>query len=62
MKFVLVNGRIPNRQTFCALCCDAIGESYLRDFATGLSYCDHNCYLGDIKLAVPALEIHARAS
>jgi hypothetical protein len=62
MKFVLVNGRTPNPQTFCALCCDAIGESYLRELATGLSYCDHNCYLGDIKLAVPALQYHARAS
>ena len=62
MKFVLVNGRTPNPQTFCALCCDPIGESYVRELATGLSYCDHNCYLGDIKLAVPTLQYHARAS
>ena len=62
MKFVLVNGRTPNRQTFCALCCDPIGENYLRELATGLSYCDHGCYLGDVKLAVPTLQYHARAS
>jgi hypothetical protein len=62
MKFVLVNGRTPNPQTFCALCCDSIGESYVRELATGLSYCDHNCYRGDIKLTVPALQYHARAS
>ncbi|MEA3092644.1 MAG: hypothetical protein QOJ04_3986, partial [Caballeronia sp.] len=42
MKFVLVNGRTPNPQTFCAVCCDAIGENYLRELATGLSYCDHS--------------------
>jgi hypothetical protein len=62
MKFVLVNGRTPNPQTFCALCCDSIGESYLRELATGLSYCDHSCYLGDVKLSVPTLHYHARAS
>jgi hypothetical protein len=44
MKFVLVNGRIPRPQSFCALCCESIGESYLREVATRLSFCDHNCY------------------
>ena len=40
MKFVLVNGRTPRPQSFCALCCEAIGESYLRELTTRLSYCD----------------------
>jgi hypothetical protein len=40
MKFVLVNGRTPRPQSFCALCCEPIGESYLRELATRLSYCD----------------------
>jgi hypothetical protein len=31
MKFVLVNGRTPRTQSLCALCCESIGESYLRD-------------------------------
>ena len=25
MKFVLVNGRMPRPESFCALCCEAIG-------------------------------------
>ena len=62
MKFVLVNGRTPNPQSYCALCCDPIEKSYLRELATGLSYCDHNCYFGDSKIAVPAVEYHVRAS
>jgi hypothetical protein len=35
MKFVLVNGRTPRPQSFCALCCEPIGESYLRDLQRG---------------------------
>jgi hypothetical protein len=51
MKFILVNGRTPRPQSFCALCCEPIGETYLREIATRLSYCDHRCYLGQRKLA-----------
>ncbi len=43
MKFVLVNGRTPRPHSFCSLCCEPIGESYLRDLTTRLSYCDHEC-------------------
>jgi hypothetical protein len=62
MKFVLVNGRTPRPQTFCALCCEPIAGSYLREIATRLSYCDHKCYVGNSKVAVPALQYQARAS
>jgi hypothetical protein len=34
MRFVLVNGRTPPPQSFCAWCCEPIGESYLRELAT----------------------------
>jgi hypothetical protein len=34
MKFILVNGRTPRPPCFCALCCEPIGESYLREIAT----------------------------
>lgn len=45
MKFVLVNGRMPFRQNFCALCCETIGkEGYLRDIRTRLCYCGAECY------------------
>ena len=54
MKFVLVNGRTPRTQSVCALCCEAIGESYLRDITAQLAYCDHKCYVDDRK--APVLE------
>ncbi|MEA2983267.1 MAG: hypothetical protein QOF91_1435 [Alphaproteobacteria bacterium] len=62
MRFVFVNGRIPRLQSFCAMCCEPIGENYLRDVATRLTYCDRNCYLGRGKAILPALQYHARAS
>jgi hypothetical protein len=51
MKFVLVNHRTPRPQSFCALCCEPIGRTYLREIATRLTYCDHKCYLDHGKLA-----------
>jgi len=42
MRFVLVNGRTPCPQSFCLLCCELIGTSYLREIGTRLPYCDHN--------------------
>jgi hypothetical protein len=62
MKFVLVNGRGPRRESFCALCCGPIGQGYLRELTTRLSYCNYNCYLGHCKLAVSVLKQRAKAS
>ena len=62
MKFNVVNGRTPRPQSFCSLCCEAIGESYLREIATRLSYCDQRCYLNHSNAPVIALENRARAS
>jgi hypothetical protein len=62
MKFVLVNGRTPRPQSFCALCRKSIGESYLRELTTRLSYCDNNCYASTCKVAAPMLQKHAKAS
>jgi hypothetical protein len=62
MKFVLVNGRTPRPESFCAFCCESIGESYLRDLRTRSSYCDHKCYLGHCRLTASAAEQRARAS
>jgi hypothetical protein len=44
MNFILVNGRTPCRNSFCALCGEAIRNSYLREMGTQLYYCDHDCY------------------
>jgi hypothetical protein len=62
MRFVLVNGRTPRQQSFCAVCCEPIGASYLREIATQLSYCDRNCYLGRSRGIVRALQYHSSAS
>jgi hypothetical protein len=62
MKFVLVNGRTPRTQSLCALCCEPIGESYLRDIVTRLPYCNHACYVDHSKAPVLALQYHAMAS
>ena len=61
MKFVLVNGRTPSSQSFCALCCKPIDETYLREIATRLSYCDHQCYLGYYKRAARHSKSHEAA-
>jgi hypothetical protein len=62
MRFILVNGRTPRPPSFCALCCEPIAESYLRETATRLSYCDHKCYVDHCKVPVLALANHAKAS
>jgi hypothetical protein len=49
MRFILVNGRTPRPPSFCASCCKPIGDSYVREAATRLSYCNHGCYADDEK-------------
>jgi hypothetical protein len=61
MRFVLVNGRTPRSQSFCAVCCEPISESYLREIATRLSYCDRKCYLSRSMRIVPPLQYHSSA-
>jgi hypothetical protein len=58
MTFVLVNGRTPRPQSLCAWCCEPIGESYLRELTTHLSYCDHDCYVGHCKATDQVLRGH----
>ena len=62
MKFIVVKGGTPVPQSFCAMCCEPIAGSYLREIATRLSYCDHKCYVGHCEITVRALQYHARAS
>jgi hypothetical protein len=62
MRFVLVNGRTPFRQTFCVLCCEPIDGGYLRDVRTRLCYCDSNCYALHCGNAAVFLGNWARAS
>jgi hypothetical protein len=62
MRFILVNGRTPRTQSLCALCSELIGEGYLRDIATHLPYCNHECYVDHFNVRVLALQYHAMAS
>jgi hypothetical protein len=62
MRFILVNGRTPCRQSVCALCCEPIGVNYLREISTRLPYCDPDCYDDHCEGAVMALENHATAT
>ena len=57
MKFLLVNGRRPRSQSCCAnhLCCEPVGENYLRELATHFTYCDYKCYADQCKFRVKAL-------
>jgi hypothetical protein len=60
MEFVLVNGRTPRSRSCCALCCEPIGESYLREIGTRLSYCNHECYVDHCTISFLALKNHAQ--
>jgi hypothetical protein len=62
MEFVVVNGRTPRPQAFCASWCVPIGESCPRDLATDPSHCDRECFVAHCEVAVPAPRKHARAS
>jgi len=62
MRFVLVNGRAPRPQSSCAFCCQPIGDGYLRELTTRLSYCNPQCYFGHSELTAPALETATRKS
>ncbi|WP_439368296.1 hypothetical protein ACRQ5Q_20645 [Bradyrhizobium sp. PMVTL-01] len=44
MRFILVNGRTPFRETRCLWCCEEIEGGYLRDARTLLPYCGYECY------------------
>jgi hypothetical protein len=63
MNFVLVNGRKPFRQSFCARCAEPIGEGgYLRDIRTRLCYCGWGCYALQSRSAMLLLEMQSEAS
>ena len=51
-------GRPVRMQSFGAWCCEPIGENYLRELATHLSYCDHDYYVGHCKKADRMLQRH----
>jgi hypothetical protein len=52
MRFVLVNHRLlPKHAAFCAWCCEAIDETYVRELHTRLIYCCAAHYYGHVSNA-----------
>ena len=62
MRFVLVNGRSPQRRSLCVMCDQPIAASYLLEIGTHLTYCNHDCYEHHCKSAILLLENQARGS
>jgi hypothetical protein len=62
MRFILVNGRTPCRQSACALCSKPIGAGYLREIGTRLPYCDADCYADHCLGAIQALDNHVTSA
>jgi hypothetical protein len=62
VRFVLVNERSPRRPSFCVMCDQLIEAGYLREIATCLTYCNHDCYEDHCRSAFLVLEGRARAS
>jgi hypothetical protein len=62
MKFIVVNGRTPCTKSVCVLCEKPISTGYLREIATHLTYCSHDCYADHCDSAIRLLESRARAS
>jgi hypothetical protein len=60
LRFITVADRTPRAATFCALCCEPIDESYLREIQTRLIYCCAKHYFDHCKVAVALIEHRAR--
>jgi hypothetical protein len=45
-RFILVNHRLPHANDRCAMCGEIVEKGYVRDFRTGLIYCDTQCFAG----------------
>jgi hypothetical protein len=59
MRFLLVNDR-KLEDSFCALCCELIEATYLRDLESRLSYCSTGCYRGHLAMSGLRLATDAR--
>jgi hypothetical protein len=62
MKYVLVNGRTPRPSTRCGMCRVPIADGYVRDIATGLSYCNHRCWVDRPHAIVPYVQKRSAAT
>jgi len=42
-RFVFVNDRTPRGHAHCASCCAPLSDTYVREIASGLIYCNTRC-------------------
>lgn len=54
MRLVFVNGRTPRGDAHCALCCEEIGDRYVREVPTGLIYCGRHYGAGQSQISEAA--------
>ena len=61
IRFILVNHRIPARgPRHCAACGEKLEDGYIHEPQTDLKYCDAVCFSFSEKMAIIAIEHHAR--
>jgi hypothetical protein len=46
MRFMIVSDRAPRTYSACARCAKPIVVGYLRELASGVTYCDYACHRG----------------
>lgn len=44
MRYILVVGRVPKVNNFCACCQSTLDHGYLRELDTRIKYCGVDCY------------------
>ena len=64
LRYLVVNTYGKPREdaevSYCAMCCTAIGKSYVRDISTGLAYHSHFCLELHISQSEKCIEDAAR--
>jgi hypothetical protein len=61
MRYVFVSDRwLKGEQRYCALCCDPIQATYVRDYHTRLIYCQPECADSHVAISELSMEDAAR--
>lgn len=61
MRFIMVNDRVPMDESIrCSCCVLPFKAGYIREIGTNLLYCDMVCFKFSEKVAIAAIEDHAR--
>jgi hypothetical protein len=55
MRCIIVNDANLKAEAFCAHCGGRIGNGYVREIGSHLTYCDYRCYSVAFKSSVAAI-------